>query len=208
LALTRGQLGERSLADAAPSFQSKRAAGPGVVERRFDEEGDVAWPEHEGRGQVDLALVVREPALGEDGELIAETNDVAVRNADSPGAYASNESATRTFEVLEVNAVGANLDPRMTWRDIGSDDPNVGPFIAADHRGIARGDDLDATVLARKYESPSAFNRAALLVKTRRLRLFALVARLVRRYPRLISLCHRSLFSALSVHAGRTAACG
>jgi hypothetical protein len=115
----------------------------------------------------------------------------------------------RTIEVLEVDAVGAYLDPRVTRRDIVADDTNVSSFVAADHGGVARGDDLDPTVLSWKYKSPSAFDWPALLVEARRFRLFAFVARLVvRRYPRLISLCHRSLFSARHVHTGRTVANG
>jgi len=179
-----------------------------VVQRRLDEERDITRPEHERRREVDLAFVVGEPSFSEDSELVSESDDVAVRYPDSARSYASNERAPRTIEVFEVNAVGAHFDARVTCRDIGTDDSYVGSFVAADHRSVARGDDLDTTVLSRKYKAPSAFDRAALLVKTRRLRLFALVARLVRRYPRLISLCHRSLFSALSVHAGRTAASG
>jgi hypothetical protein len=131
-----------------------------------------------------------------------------VRDPDSAGAYASDESPVRTIEILEVDAIGANLDSGVSGSDLVADNANIGSFVTADHSAIARGDDLNSTVLTRKYETPPAFDRAALLIKTRRLRLFALVALLVRRYPRLISLCHRSLFSARYVHTGRTVANG
>jgi hypothetical protein len=120
-----------------------------MVERRLDEGGDVARPEYERRGEVDFSLVVGESPFRKNGQLIAEPDDVSVTDPDSSGANTSDEGPAGTLEVLEIDAVGANLDPRVTRSDIGSDDAHVGPFVAADHGAVARGDDLDPTVLAR-----------------------------------------------------------
>src|SRR6185369_9494827 len=106
-------------------FDDEGLTGPRIFERRLDERGAIARSNHERLRRIDLPLVSNEPVLGEYGQLVAESDDVTVRDSDAASAHASDVRATSALEVLQVNAVGADFDSRMLLGDSGADDAHV-----------------------------------------------------------------------------------
>ena len=98
----RRHLREGALAEPGSTFDGERLTGSCVLERRLDEDAAVARADDERLAEVDPTLVANEPVLGEHGELVAETNDVAVGDANTSCPHASNESPARALEVLQV----------------------------------------------------------------------------------------------------------
>ena len=201
-ALFGGQKGQRSLAEARSAFDGERAGVLGVVESRLDEGRTVARPDDQGPLELDLASIVGETALGEHGQLVAESNDVAVGHADASSSHASDESSPRTIEVFQIDAVCANFDPRVERSHFRPRDAYVCFFAAADDGRVAGGDHIDRPIFAREDEPPTSVDGRTFLIKARGFSEMPFGSRLLVCRTGLITLCHRSLFYC-ALHACR-----
>src|SRR5262249_35216161 len=119
---------------------------------------------------------------------------------------AADERPSGALEVLQVDAVGPDFYAGVLSGDFRADDPYVRILTAANHGSVASGDHVDHPVFARQDESPAPFGRGPPLVKPRGFWAVSVDSRHLRYRTRLITLCHRSLSTALSVHAGRMSA--